>query len=391
MTEKTKEPVSPDREPAAGTAVRVAPEGEPAQDQRGGAPATPSNDGAGPDTAAPGQEEARAPAGRARHAAHTLRRLVALPWVRATITLAILVTAAVIVTRGLWDQRGEIGDAARDLSPLVLLLSFLPALLGVALMALAWREPLQALSTPLGARDTVRLYSVGVLGKYVPGLVWSVVLQASLAARHRVTATHLTAAFGAFLMVSLTAGILVALPVSALMFDGGVLVLLGGLAGAAAALVLIPWSLALCLRWAARLRPLRSRLVPVAVAPLRRGVWICALFWLVTGAHLWVLTVGLGADPVEAVLPAVGGFALATVAGNIAFVVPDGLGIREGVLVALLTTCLPLGAAVVVATASRVLLVLADVVFFLWGSWSVRRDARRGALPSRPATVGTSP
>ncbi|WP_016700624.1 lysylphosphatidylglycerol synthase transmembrane domain-containing protein [Actinoalloteichus spitiensis] len=381
MTEKIQDPVSPDRERAAGPAVRAASVGGPAQDHQ---------DEARPDAEGTGLYGADAPAGMARRTARTLRRLAALRGVRTTVTLAILVIAAVIVTRGLWDQRGEIGDAARDLSPLVVLLSFLPALLGVALMALAWREPLQALSTTLGARDTVRLYAVGVLGKYVPGLVWSVVLQASLAARHRVTATHLTAAFGAFLMVSLTAGIVVALPVSALMFDGGVLLLLGGLAGAAASLVLIPWSLALCLRWAARLRPLRSRLVPVAIAPLRRGVWICSLFWLVTGAHLWVLAVGLGADPVEAVLPAVGGFALATVAGNIAFIVPDGLGIREGVLVALLTTCLPLGAAVVAATASRVLLVLADVVFFLWGTWSVRRDARRGVLPSRPATLGTS-
>ncbi|OON32009.1 hypothetical protein BSA16_07950, partial [Micromonospora sp. Rc5] len=59
---------------------------------------------------------------------------------------------------------------------------------------------------------------------------------------------------------------------------------------------------------------------------------------------------------------AVGAFALATTAGTFAIFVPDGAGVREVLVVAALSTVLPLPAAVTAAVASRVLSTLAEVL-----------------------------
>jgi uncharacterized membrane protein YbhN (UPF0104 family) len=55
-------------------------------------------------------------------------------------------------------------------------------------------------------------------------------------------------------------------------------------------------------------------------------------------------------------------FPVAWIVGLLAFVAPGGLGVREGVLAALLSGLLPGGMAVVVALASRVWITAVELV-----------------------------
>ncbi|WP_016698814.1 lysylphosphatidylglycerol synthase domain-containing protein [Actinoalloteichus spitiensis] len=358
--------------------------GEAAGATGGGAgPGGPPAGGGAPDRAE------RRPRTRLASLVGAVTRLARLRWLRTTVTVGILLAAAVFVGHGIVEQRDELGAALGALHPGLLAVAFVPVVLGVVVTALSWRAPLVALAGPVSARDAVRLFAAGAIGKYVPGVMWSVVLQAQLAAGLGITAARITAAFGVYLAVSVATGAGVALPVAAARWEDGWLVF-GAVGCAVLVLLLTPWLLRLATRLATSVPAVRARLAPVPLGPLRRSVWLCVLSWLVTGAHVWVLAVGLGADPVAALLPSVGGFALAMVAGSLAFLVPDGLGVREGVLVLMLSTCLPVPAAVVVATVSRLLLALADVTLFVHSSWSGRRRARRTPSPVAAAPSADS-
>jgi uncharacterized membrane protein YbhN (UPF0104 family) len=85
------------------------------------------------------------------------------------------------------------------------------------------------------------------------------------------------------------------------------------------------------------------------------------LSWLVSGLHLWLLAIAMGAPPVRSLALCVGGFGLATVVGLLAVVTPDGLGVREAVLLAVLATVLPVPAATIVALASRLVTTVGEV------------------------------
>jgi hypothetical protein len=96
-------------------------------------------------------------------------------------------------------------------------------------------------------------------------------------------------------------------------------------------------AVALCLIWP---RLLDRTITMVAwmlkrpVAPLppgltRRALAVEIAAWVVSGAHLWAITVALGAAPGRAATVAIGAFALATVVGGLSVLTPDGWGVRE--------------------------------------------------------------
>jgi uncharacterized membrane protein YbhN (UPF0104 family) len=109
-------------------------------------------------------------------------------------------------------------------------------------------------------------------------------------------------------------------------------------------------------------------------AIFRGSLWTLA-FWFVFGLHVWVLAVGLGADPLAALPVAIGGFALAFSIGPLLVVLPAGAGVREAVLVVLLSSVLPTPEATAVALTSRGLLMATDGLLALAGAVLPRLDA----------------
>ena len=95
-------------------------------------------------------------------------------------------------------------------------------------------------------------------------------------------------------------------------------------------------------------------------------LWLLLLFtldWLVAGAGAWLLaraTTGLGVDALPLVIIA---YALAYVAGMIAFFIPSGIGVREAVLTASLSRSLPGGVALTWALLLRLWVTIVELVF----------------------------
>jgi hypothetical protein len=101
---------------------------------------------------------------------------------------------------------------------------------------------------------------------------------------------------------------------------------------------------------------------PVSARGMRLAVAAQSLSWLVSGLHLWLLAILMGAPPVASLALCVGAYSLAVAVGMLAIVVPDGIGIREAILTGALAVLLPLPAAVAATLASRLITVLTDAI-----------------------------
>ncbi|MGZ4594095.1 MAG: lysylphosphatidylglycerol synthase domain-containing protein [Actinomycetes bacterium] len=303
---------------------------------------------------------------------------------RRTVVSGLLVLALVgafgWALAGRWD---EVVVALREQNPLVLLASLALCLLAVLMSFLLWRGTMATLGSHVPARRVARMFFVAQLGKYVPGSVWPVVAQMRMGREIGLPRARVGLAFlltlGLSVLWGLVAG-LAALP--ALVAERG--------PGFAVVLLALPLVLTLLVpqvinKLLARALTLLRR--PPLEQPLpgraifRGSLWTLA-FWVVFGLHVWVLAVGLGADPLRTLPVAIGGFALAFSIGPLLVVLPAGAGVREAVLVVLLSTVLPPAEATAVALTSRGLLMATDGLLAAAGAAVPHRHRAPQDVPS---------
>ena len=307
--------------------------------------------------------------------------------------IGFVVVAVGLAVWALWSRWDAVVLAARRLDPVWLVAAAVATLANLAAVGVAWR----ALVIDLGARLplglTARVFFVGQIGKYVPGSLWPLVVQAELAKRH--VARRLTAA--ATLVLLLLSGatalvvVLLTLPFTRTEGSG---------AGVRWAAVLVLPTLVL-LHPAILGRLLDRGLKVLGRDPLEqwtslRGTVITSawaiLAWGFAGLQVWLLAVPLGAPATWGTYAlTTGGYALAWAIGLVVVVAPAGAGAREVALAALLSGVLDPGAVVVVVLLSRVLFTAADLMLAALGYAAGRHDAehpqpqlRRRSAPERP-------
>jgi hypothetical protein len=273
----------------------------------------------------------------------------------------LLVAAAVFVVlrvRSLWHG-GHIELA--DVNWAALAGSFVLAALGTAAGALIWLVILDG----LGVKPRLRwagLFFQAQLGKYIPGSIWQYAGRAAVARANGIPVGPV----GVSLAVEFAAA---------------------AIAAGAMAVFLVGWWGALILAAIAVLlvaggRPTRSRL-PVRVTI--RATLLYLPVWLLLGASFWLCASGLVAVPASDLALYMGTFAVAWLAGLLAIYAPGGLGVREAVLVALLHGRIGTADALVVAAASRLMLILVDVLLAGASTAALRRSRRPQLDAADPA------
>jgi glycosyltransferase 2 family protein len=318
-----------------------------------------------------------------------LSRFVANPWTRTGLLLVVLGFCAY----GLDAEWPQVQAGLQRLQWYWVAASVVTAAAGSGCMMLAWRSLLADLGSPLPVLATLRISFLAQLGKYVPGAVWSFAAQVELGHDQRVPRHRGAASIAIALIVMVGVGL-------------GVAALALPLASAHAArhyvwvLAVIP-VIAVCLY-----PPVLGRLVNVAFALIRqppleqrpsvRGLGLAIAWslagWLLQGAQVWLIAADLnGGGGTRILLSAVGGYALAASAGLALIVFPGGIGVREVILITVLTPVMPRATAVVIALMTRVVTTASDVG---WGGVAllVRRRLtrlgkhRKGAV--RAVTTG---
>jgi glycosyltransferase 2 family protein len=277
----------------------------------------------------------------------------------AVVIVVVVVAAAVAVYRE-WHS---FADTLRRVGAGSMILSLLAGLVGVAATFPMWREVLHGLGVTMPWGTGSRIFFTSQLGKYLPGSVWPVVMQMEAGRARGASRRTMLAANLITLVMSCTLGLIVACVLLPL-YDAHALrkywwallalPFLVALLHPRAMPALLDRAFALIGR-----APLGERLD--VSSELRAAGW-SLLSWLGLGAHLAVLCVALGHGGISTFLLATGGMALAFSLGVLFIPAPAGAGVRDVVLTLVLRTMFSSGQALAVVVASRVILIVCDLV-----------------------------
>ncbi|MDF9715922.1 flippase-like domain-containing protein [Nocardioides sp. ChNu-153] len=296
-------------------------------------------------------------------------------WAVRLLFLAVVLGCAAWSLDGRWH---EVGDAVRRVHPVPLAGAVLLTCVGLLATSVVWRRTLAAFGYAVPPREARSVFFTSQLGKYVPGAVWAIGVQARLAARHhvpvRVTITTALVFTGIHL---LTAGLLGGVLVAADLAPAPGPRWLGVLAAAGCALGLVPAVSRRLLRRAAGADLAVGWREPLAV------VGLMALTWTAYALALLLLVEDRSPRSLAALA---GAFALGYVAGVLVVVAPAGLGAREATFVAVLSPLTGLPMATAVALLARVVHTVADLLVAA-ATW---RPARPAATPVGEAAGATT-
>ena len=272
---------------------------------------------------------------------------------------------AFVIARVVRD-RDEIADALATARPGGLIVAFLAGLAAMTLLGANWLAILRAGRARAPWRRGLGWFFVGQLGKYVPGGIWPIVGQAELAARDGVTRS-IAYRSTALSMVATLLGAAAVAAVAGLVAPSG--------SRAVPALLALGVVITMIALAAPPVRRLLHRLadrVTDRLTPrelrLPDGAWFAGI--VARYLPMWVLfavmTVGsahaLGASlDAELVVTLIYAACLSWMAGFVIVGLPGGLGVREAVLISLLTGPLGAGVAVSMALVSRVVSIGVDL------------------------------
>lgn len=303
------------------------------------------------------------------------------PWTTRLLLLVAVSLGAWVLVR----ERHAALAAIQQLSALDLLLAFVAGLGLVACSAMVWRTVLIDLGHRLPVPAAAEIFLLGQLGKYLPGSVWPMVMQAEIGRRHQVSPRRTVATSVITMLITIAAGtVLIALTVPLRPDVGGGtrwLVLLA----VPSFTVLHPAVLGRVLD--AGLRAVRRE--PLGTRTTRRATLVAGgwalLEWACAGAMVLALAVPLGlTSSWRSLALTIGGYALAWLAGLVVVVAPAGAGAREGALVAVLATVMPTTAGLVVALLARLVVTSADLVLAGAAALAVRRTVPASPTPADP-------
>jgi uncharacterized membrane protein YbhN (UPF0104 family) len=272
---------------------------------------------------------------------------------------ALAVAVAVFVWRSFARHWAEFRALEIDLvfNVGLIALAALTVWITYALLIEAWRGLVIGWQQPIGRRAAARVWLVSNLGRYLPGKFWSVAGLAVLASRAGVSGWAATGSALAMQALALGTGAVVvafAAPQSASPIQ------LAAAVGVAAVCVWVLVSPTLGARLLKAVRP-EAEFRPLAARVALSAALVMLVAWVAYGAALWLLARGLLPGSALTLRGAVGVFAAGYIVGLLALFAPGGVGVRELVLVALLTPRVGPGGAVALAVASRLLLTVCEV------------------------------
>ena len=288
------------------------------------------------------------------------------------IQAAVAVVVVALVYRSLQRNWAEFRTLHVELAlrPGWLALSLATVFVTYAFYIEAWRRLLAGWGQHIGFRPAARAWCLANLGRYIPGKVWSVTGLVVLAQRDGVRGSAAAASAVAFQALVLGTG--VAVVAGATPQATSTLRLLIGFFVAAISLAVLVWGPTA--RWLGRIMSATSPLSPLPLSSVGAGAVMMLLGWVTYGLSFWLFIRGLLPDPQLSIATASGVFTLSYILGTLALFAPGGIGVRELLLISLLTPHVGSGGAVAASVGSRVLLTIAEISAALIAAALARRS-----------------
>ena len=276
----------------------------------------------------------------------------ALRWGFLAVAVGLLAWAVAVT----WDQ---FVAALEDLTWDAIVGAFLACLLALIVNAMSWRAVMRSIGLTATVPESLRVFLLSQVGKYIPGSVWPVLAQAEFARDHGVSrARAMTGSIVAMVVGVVTSGVvgslglLLSVP-GALVEYWWVLLIAAGLAT-----LLVPPVLARVVALAFRITKRTEQPVHIGAGPLLASAAWSVLMWLLLGLQAWLLLRQLA--PGAGFVLATGAFAFAWLVGFLVVIAPAGVGAREAALVLALSTVAEPAQALSLAIVSRFLMTAAD-------------------------------
>ncbi|WP_139416741.1 lysylphosphatidylglycerol synthase domain-containing protein [Agromyces laixinhei] len=275
------------------------------------------------------------------------------------VLVVVVIGFAVYYLVSQWD---EISVALTFISWQSIVVSFLLVLVGLVCGTLSWIAVLNGLGPRVPTLRGAQVLLVGQLGKYVPGSVWSYVMQMELGRQYgilrpRVLVTALYAA-GIGVVSSLMLGAL-ALPVVVQGHPELMWLFLLLPIGLACLHPKVMTFLASFVLKLFRRPPLEHEVTFLVVG---KAVGWSLLSYIAYGLHLWLLVNSLVDPDIGTLVLLTGAMALGFTVGLIAFIFPSGLGVREAILIGAMALLLTIPEATAVSLVSRAMFTAADLL-----------------------------
>jgi hypothetical protein len=208
-----------------------------------------------------------------------------------------------------------------------------------------------------------RIVLLSLLGKYVPGKIWVATMRASFLGQHGVPPSIALASVVTEHLFLFATG--AAWFAAALLIDSA-RVGAWAIAAALLALTLLVAAPGALLRGATRIMKRMGSPTLTPALPPRRALTITLahlMSWLTLGVGIWLLAAGLDlALPPLAVVRLAGHYGMAVLGGLLAFFAPAGVGIREGLFTAAMSSHLSVVDAMFLALAARLCVALAELL-----------------------------
>lgn len=233
----------------------------------------------------------------------------------------------------------------------------------------AWRRLLGGWEQRIAFGPAARAWCLANLGRYVPGKIWSVTGLVVLAQREGVRGSAAAASAVAFQALVLGTGVAVVAGATPQATSGLRLVI--GVVVAVGSLGVLVWGPSA--RWVGRVMNTEAPLTPLPLSAVGLSGALMSLGWLTYGFAFWLFIRGLLPESALSIATAAGAFTLSYILGTLALFAPGGIGVRELVLVSLLTPSLGSGGALAASVGSRVLLTVTEAGAALISLALVRR------------------
>jgi uncharacterized membrane protein YbhN (UPF0104 family) len=290
------------------------------------------------------------------------------------VAFSLILVCFYFLGKALYGNLGQMKAYRWDLKPSFLAISFLFLVINLAVSAFAWKRILALFGVTLPVDQSFQVRFVSGLGKYLPGKIWLYLSQIYLGEKARipksVTLFSLFLLFGAYNL----AGVLVFVA-SLFLWDAFSPLLIGLLLLTFLSVFLIMFSPPALRRMSKLLALVSKRFKEEFTSEelTARGrmsqtgqiLLILLADWVIFGAAVYFLVNAFYHLDIAQTVILCGIFAISVISGVASFVIPAGLGVREGVQSYLLSLFLPVPAAILISLAMRIWMTLGEVVCFV--------------------------
>jgi uncharacterized membrane protein YbhN (UPF0104 family) len=265
-----------------------------------------------------------------------------------------------------WENWNQVKDTPFTLQPFAFILSTLIFVFSYFIQIWAWYLITLKLKIGLSPSETLKTWFYSQLGKYLPGKIWVFLSRFHFyESRGQSKKAILVAIYLEIVTMIVAAGLIF---LAALIFyremgpfyfwrQSGWLILLVLLGFVS----LHPWVLQKILNWIL----FRFKREPVSLSISYSDIlWIlfvCIVCWVVGGVGFYLFVDSIYPVTPQYILFLTGALAISSTLGLVAIFAPSGLGVREGVLVYLLSFMMVTPVAVIISILTRIWMTLIEI------------------------------